>query len=229
MDVVGTFRDGGRASALILVHGFLGSRRLPEIDRAAAALSLDRDTLAIDVLGHGDSPGRFTWGRDEWRQVATAVRRLAEGGREVAVLGFSLGGLHAARAAARGAPIERLVLAGAPADLRILDHFPLRAGFWRSLPAMARRSRRWPRLAPLPSRPDAGIPDEELRRVSCPTLVIHGGGDWLVSRRHAERYAAAIPRCRLLEIPGGFHAEYLMDSSPGAFLSAVSEFLRRGA
>ena len=224
-DVIGTLREGGRSSGVVLVHGIVGSRRLQEIDRVAVFLSAEHDTLAIDVLGHGDSPGRFTWGRDEWRQVDAAVRHLAAGGRRVAVVGFSFGGYHGARAAARGAPVERLVLVGAPADRHVLDHFPIGPAFFRNLPAMTRRRRSLPRMASLRWPREGMITAEEIARVTCPVLVIHGTGDWLVSKRHADRWMSGLRRAELLEIPGGFHAEYLMASHPAALLEALRRFL----
>ncbi len=228
-DVVGTFRDGGRPTAAVLVHGIAGSRRLAEIERVAESLAAEHDVLSIDVLGHGDSPGRFTWGRDEWRQVDAAVRHLRREGRRTSVVGFSFGGYHAARAVARGAPAERIVLVGAPADRRVLDHFPFGRKLLRNLPAMLRRRRRLPRLETL-LWPRADVLDgREIAAVGCPVLVIHGTGDFLVSRRHAERWLALLPSARLLEIPGGFHAEYLMASHPGVLLGALLTFLAPGS
>ncbi len=226
VDFAGTLRDAGRPSGVVLVHGIVGSRRLPELDEVAAALAAEHDTLAIDVRGHGDTPGRFTWGREEWRQVDAAARYFAAGGRRVALVGFSFGGYHAVRAKARGAPADRLVLVSAPADRTILDHFPFGPAFWRHLPVMLRSSRRrrarfegayWPG--------GALLSDGEIRRADCPTLVIHGTGDWLVSRRHARRYLDLLPSAAYLEFSRGFHAEYLMASHPAELLSALRDFL----
>jgi len=224
-DVVGTLRDAGRRSGVVIVHGIVGTRKLPEIEAVAEALAGEHDTLAVDVLGHGDAPGRFTWGREEWRQVDAAARRLAAGGRRVAIIGFSFGGYHAIRAVARGAPVDRIALVGAPADRRILDHFPLGPSFWRHLPTMLRRRRRLPRFETLYWPRTHVLSDDEIARVRCPVLVIHSTGDWLVSRRHAKRYLALLPSARYLEIPGGFHAEYLMASDPRALVSALRDFL----
>jgi pimeloyl-ACP methyl ester carboxylesterase len=44
-----------------------------------------------------------------------------------------------------------------------------------------------------------------LGRVQCPTLVLHGGGDRLVHRRHAEELAAAIPDARLVVLDAAPH------------------------
>ncbi|HLG93071.1 MAG TPA: alpha/beta hydrolase [Acidimicrobiales bacterium] len=44
-----------------------------------------------------------------------------------------------------------------------------------------------------------------LGRVRSDTLVVHGERDGLIPRAHAEAYAAAIPRARLVDVPGAAH------------------------
>jgi len=225
LDFSATAWDAGRPSAVLLVHGILGSRSMREIVRVAEGLRDAHDVMAIDVRGHGDSPGRFTWGREEWRQADAAARRLAEGGRRVFAVGFSFGGYHVARATARGAPLSRLVLVGAPVDLHVLDHFPFGWKLWRHAPAAIGRGRRrlsaeWP-----PRRRDAALSDEELRAVGVPTLVVHGAHDWLISRRHADRYAATLSAARRLDLPRGLHGEYLVTSNGDELIAAIRSFL----
>jgi pimeloyl-ACP methyl ester carboxylesterase len=223
--VIGTLRDGGRPTAVLVVHGIVGSRRMPEIETLASALASRHDTLAIGVQGHGDGPGRFTWGRDEWKQVVAAAAWLAQGGREVAAIGFSFGGYHVAKAAARGAPLSRIVLVGAPADLLVFDHVPLPRHVLAHLPLMLRRRRKLPRCERLPRLRDRDIGDDELARIAIPALVVHGSADWLVLRRHAERYVSRLRAATLVEIPGGLHAEYLVASHREPFLRILGDFL----
>jgi len=221
-----TLHGGGRADGVLVVHGILGFRDMAEIRDLAEFLSAERDVLAIDARGHGDDPGRFTWGREEWRQVDAAARWLAaDGVRRVSAVGFSYGGFHCARAAGRGAPIDRLVLVGAPADLGKLDAVPLGRDFWRHVPAMLRRRRRQPRLERPPRLSRIALDPEDLGAIRVPTLVIHGGADWLVRRRQAERYAAGIHGARLVEVPGGLHAEYLVDSNREELFRQIRAFL----
>ncbi|HEX4823928.1 MAG TPA: alpha/beta fold hydrolase [Candidatus Polarisedimenticolaceae bacterium] len=221
-EAAATLWDAGRPSGVVLVHGLLGRRTMHEIVAIAELLAERHDVLALDVRGHGETPGRFTWGREEWREVAAGVDHLAATGRRVAVVGFSFGGFHAVRAAAHGAPIERLALIGAPADLRVLDHFPLGPKLWRHLPAMRGRGRR--RLsAEIPRR--SSLRDDELARVKIPVLVVHGEGDWLISERHARRLAGALSASKRLDIPGGFHGEYLVHSHGRELAEALREFL----
>ncbi len=221
-----TLYGGGRAEGVVVVHGILGSRDMAEVRDLAETLGARRDVLAIDARGHGDDPGRFTWGREEWRQVDAAARWLgASRGRRVSAIGFSFGGFHCARAVTRGTPIERLVLVGAPANLGDFDPFPFGPDFWRHVPAMLRRRRRRPRFERPPRLSRVALAAEDLEAIRAPTLVIHGGADWLVRRGQAERYAAGIRGARLVEIPGGLHAEYLVDSHRDELFREILGFL----
>jgi len=217
--------DRGRPSAVLVVHGVLGRRTMREIVRVAEGLAPDYDVLAIDVRGHGDSPGKFTWGREEWSQVEAAARHLSAGGRSVCGVGFSFGGYHLARATARGAPLDRLVLVGAPVDLHVFDHFPFGPKLWRHAPALLGRGLRRFRAERLPPRREAALPDEELRAVNVPTLIVHGASDWLISARHADRYQATIAGSRRLDVPRGLHGEYLVHSHGDALVRAIRDFL----
>ena len=215
--------EAGRPTAVLLVHGLLGSRSMKEIVRVAEGLLDAHDVMAIDVRGHGDSPGRFTWGREEWRQVAAAVGHLAP--RKVFGVGFSFGGYHLIRAIARGTPIEKAVLVGAPVDLRVLDHFPFGPKLWRHAPAALGRGRRRMRVEWLPPGKEAALPDEELRSVQAPALVVHGESDWLISARHADRYMATLRSASRLDVPRGLHGEYLVTSHGDLLVEAIRSFL----
>ena len=220
--------EQGRSSGVVLVHGIVGHRSMPEIRAVADALASDHDVLAIDVRGHGDDRRRFSWGCDEWRQVDAATQFLAAGGRRVAAVGFSFGGYHVAMAASRGAALDRVVLVGAPVDLRIFDRHPVVRPFLRHVPHLVRRRRRFPRLGPLPRLAATRIDDADLAAIRAAPLVIHCGGDWLISRRHAATYAGAIPGSVLEEIPGGLHAEYLLAADPFPLLDRLRKFLADG-
>ena len=227
-EIAATLWESGRACGAVVVHGLLGTRDLREIVRVAEALSRWSDVVAIDVRGHGTTPGRFTWGREEWKGVAAAATHLAREGRPVSAVGFSFGGFHALRAAARGVPLDRLVVVGAPVDQHVLDHFPLGPKLWRHLPAVVRRRRRRMRFEPPPIRRREALGAEELARVGAPVLVVHGGSDWLVSRRHAEGLVAGLPAATFEEISGGLHGEYLVHSHGDLLIAAIDRFLRAG-
>jgi len=118
-----------------------------------------------------------------------------------------------------------VLLVGAPADLHVLDHFPLGPKMWRHVPAALRRGRRHLRAEAPPARGAGTLRDDELGRVRAPVLVVHGGDDWLISARHAHRYLAALPDARLWVVPRGLHGEYLVDSHGEALIAAIAAFV----
>ncbi|WP_217238456.1 alpha/beta hydrolase [Streptomyces sp. AC555_RSS877] len=99
---------GGDGPQLVLLHGY--GRSLTDWDAAAALLTVGHRVLAVDLPGHGRSPGITPW------TIPTVVRHIADtldahGVPEAVVVGHSLGGLVAVeyaranpdRARARGA------------------------------------------------------------------------------------------------------------------------------
>ncbi|MFF3336255.1 alpha/beta fold hydrolase [Streptomyces sp. NPDC002888] len=83
---------GGDGPQLVLLHGY--ARSLADWDASAALLTAGHHVLAVDLPGHGRSPGISPW------TIPTVVRHIADalaahGVREAVVVGHSLGGLIA--------------------------------------------------------------------------------------------------------------------------------------
>lgn len=69
--------------------------------------------------------------------------------------------------------------------------------------------------------------EDKLPQMRCPTLVVRGELDPLVSQEWAEEVCRRLPRGRLVVIPGASHtANY---SDPEAFVDVVRPFLQDGA
>lgn len=73
------------------------------------------------------------------------------------------------------------------------------------------------------SQPDPETTWVSLRNITCPTLVIRGALSDLLSPAAAERMAATIPDCRLVEVPDAGHSVPL--ENPKGFVAAVRTFL----
>lgn len=215
----------GRDRAVLVVPGILMHRECPEIRLVAGRLSAIADVVTVDVRGHGDSGGLFTWGRHEADDIAEVAAALKREYRLLGGLGFSFGGYHTAVAAAQRRPFDAVALVAAPYRLFLLDHNPLGSGFWRSLPHMLRRRRRLPRLSPLhlPRHDNPGRLVQQIAPV--PLLVVHGTADWLVPARHAEvLFARAGEPKQLLLIERGLHAESMLLDDPEPLLEPLARF-----
>jgi pimeloyl-ACP methyl ester carboxylesterase len=92
MTLLHTHDYGGDGPQLVLLHGY--GRSLNDWEASAAPLTAGHRVLAVDLPGHGRSPGLSPW------TIPTVVQHLADtldaqGVPEAVVVGHSLGGLVA--------------------------------------------------------------------------------------------------------------------------------------
>jgi alpha-beta hydrolase superfamily lysophospholipase len=219
---------GGHRDVVLVVPGILTHRACREHRLLADRLSDVADVATVDVRGHGDSGGAFTFGRREPDDLAALAGHLRASYRRVAALGFSFGGFHVALAAARGRPFDAVALVAAPARLFLLDHNFLTRGLVRHLPFALRRERRLVRLSAAGLPPFAG-PGRVVDRIApTPLLIAHGTDDWLVPVAHARRLFARAGEPRELHlIERGLHAEYMLADDPEPLLGPLRAFLAR--
>jgi pimeloyl-ACP methyl ester carboxylesterase len=216
----------GRPDALLVVPGIFMNRSQAEHRLLAERMSEIADVVTLDVRGHGDSEGAFTFGNVEPEDVADLARHLRGQYRNVGGIGFSFGGYHTCIAAAEHRVYDAVALVGTPHRLFILDHNFLTGGLVRSVPWMAKRVRRFTRLKPtLPGpRSPSGLVD---RIAPVPLLVVHGEDDFLIPPKHArELYDRAGEPKSLLMLPRGLHAENILAADPEPLLEGLGAFFR---
>ena len=220
--------SAGRPHAVLVVPGILMERESVEIRTVAERLAGTFDVVTMDVRGHGDSQGLFTWGRREPDDLAELAAFLRRDYARLGGLGFSFGGYHTAVAAALHRPFDAVALVAAPHRLFLLDHNLLGRSFWRTVPHMIRRPRRMPRVSPT-SLPRRDTPGRLVHRIApVPLLVAHGTADWLVPERHARLlYERAGAPKSLLLVEGGLHAEYMVVVNPEPLLGPLVDFFAR--
>lgn len=219
--------SGGHAAAIVVAPGVLMHRGQAEHRLLAERLSELADVYTLDVRGHGDSEGAFTFGQVEPEDLADFARSLREAHARLGGLGFSFGGYSTCIAAAEHHVYDAVALVGTPHRLFILDHNFLTRGLARSLPAMATRDRRLTRVKaswPLARR----VPSELIERIApTPLLVVQGSDDWLIPEKHGrELFRRAREPKELVVIPGGLHAETMLVDDPEPLLAALTGFFR---
>jgi pimeloyl-ACP methyl ester carboxylesterase len=222
-----TRRGTGSRLAILVAPGIFMHRESDEHRLLATRLSQVADVVTLDVRGHGDSEGAFTFGIEEPHDVAELALRLRQEYERVAGLGFSFGGYHTCVAAALFGSFDAVALVCTPHRLFILDHNFLTPGLLRSVKPMARRRRRPTRIAPrlLPPRPSAS---RLIARIAPrPLLIVHGADDWLIPPKHARRLfdKAGEPKTLVL-IEHGLHAENMLADDPEALLGPLVTFFR---
>jgi pimeloyl-ACP methyl ester carboxylesterase len=215
----------GQRDAILVVPGIFMHRDSQEHRLLAARLSPLADVVTMDVRGHGDSGGAFSFGAREPEDVAEVEAFLRRDHDRVLGLGFSFGGFHTCVAAALHGSFDAIALVGTPHRLFILDHNFVGRGLLRSLGPMARRQRRRTRVLPgLPLR--RAVPSRLIGRVAPrAVLIVHGSDDWLIPPKHAERlFASAAEPKRLVMIERGLHAENMLVVEPIPLLGALEAF-----
>ncbi|WP_047455260.1 alpha/beta hydrolase [Rhizobium rhizogenes] len=211
----------GRRARYLVVHGW-GSSSEYMSELAAFLADSGAEVIALDLPGHGRSPGRFLNLRLAVSAIAAAAARF---GAFDATIGHSFGGASIALAAAGFLPDiepvlpERLVLIGAPSAMGWL--FTDFGGLMELNPKTqaaleAEVGRVTGRLL---KDYDAGRGASDLGR---PVLVVHAEDDKEVSADHARAYERAGGDVRMLWA-NGFGHRRIVSAAP--VLEAIGAFL----
>jgi fermentation-respiration switch protein FrsA (DUF1100 family) len=230
VELVLTRRGTGGCRAVVVAPGLFTHREVPEHRALADRLTEVADVFTLDVRGHGESGGAFTWGVREPADVATLARRLRRKYARVGGVGFSFGGYHVGAAAARFQVFDAVAMVATPSSFFIVDrHFLLR-GIVRSVRAVRNRRGTLRRFSIVPPRgPRRPTAAEIVAGIApAPLLIAHGTADWLLGTHHArDLFDRATNPKSLLLVQGGSHAEGMMIAHPDALSRPLAEFLDR--
>ncbi|HEX6333520.1 MAG TPA: alpha/beta hydrolase [Flavisolibacter sp.] len=211
----------GEGKPLVLIHGG-GSTIQTTFGRVIPLLARHRQVIGVELQAHGRTSDRNT--DLSFEQDADDVAALLEhlGISRADVFGFSNGGTTALQIAIRHPQIVDHVIAGSALTKR--SGVP--AQFWdfmgqaqlEQMPAQLQEA--YLHVAPDPDGlqtmhdRDAkrmvnfkDIPDEQLKTIQAPTLIIIGDKE-LITPEHAVEMHRLIPGSQLAVIPGG-HGEYI--------------------
>jgi pimeloyl-ACP methyl ester carboxylesterase len=203
--------DRGTGPALLLLHGFGGSRadwrHLFDLDELTDHFRV----IAPDLPGHGETGGPCP--PQIHRASAAAVRGLLDelGIAECAAIGCSMGGntlLHVATAEPER--LRAMVIAGAT------PYFPAQArAAMRQMPAAAFMADELDDVAFTPPR---------LATIATPTLIVNGDRDPLYPVELSLELHRAMPRSALWILPAAGHAPIWAEHAP-AFAARALAFV----
>lgn len=214
---------GPGAPVVLVIHGWRS--RTEHMRTIVEALRGEGfRVIALDLPGHGASPGRRLN-----MAIAVAAARVAGDwfGPFAAVVGHSFGGavaVNAVTGSIRGiAPVEarRLVLVSAPSSMpAMFEDFSRFLGLGtRAQTTLADEVQR---VAGRPLEDFVGA--EQLRGLAIPTLAIHAPDDKEVSFEEARRFEAAGGHVRLMRAPGRGHRRILADGEVAATIADFALF-----
>lgn len=215
---------------ILVVPGFWRTRRWPSLQQFSERLQREGFRVAVvDLRGHGDSGGTYTFNREEIRDVEAVARDLMRRGEAdtIHLIGFSIGGAISTCVAARGGlPLRSLTLISAVADFGWIRPRLMPWKFSRHLAAKQAFHRprfEWsfPWSRKLRAR-------EAIASVQVPTLIIHTKNDWLIHHRHGEALFAGAScerEIELLDLDDGYHADRIFSAAPGRIEPRIVDFL----
>lgn len=201
---------------VLLVHGWAGSgQQMRAIGDALAEAGMD--PVLLDFPAHGRSSGWRSTLPQFARAIYAAASRL---GPLHAIVAHSLGALAAMHGAARGLPVERLVLlAPSPPPALFLRWFAGTFGLADGLPQRMKEHIEVVEQVPLPEFE----PDWLGERIAQPALVVHDEGDRVSPFAGSQRVVRALRQARLHATQGLGHTRVLGD--PAVALAVLRHLL----
>lgn len=223
------------ATTIVIVHGFRGNRLesgVPALELAASLVDAGMNVLMFDFRNSGESDGTVTTlGFHEVKDILGAVAWLKaerpEASHSVGLVGYSMGAVTSALAAAREPEVGAVVLDSPFADLApyLRENMPV----WTGLPNVPFT---WTIMALLPPLigldMDVVSPLQVMPEIVQDVLLIHTDGDDAIPVSNSEQLAAAghPDRTELWVVPGPKHIG-ARSVDPEAYDRRVIEFFQR--
>lgn len=213
---------GKSRAAVLLVHGFTGSKDHPEVVAVAEALAAaGHEVISYDARGHHGSGGLCTLGDSEWLDVAAGIAAARHIHDRVVTVGASMGGIAVLRHGVNDPSLAGVVTVSAPAVWRLpknpraaLSALLTRTRIGRRLAARKLGVRIHPEWSnPLP-------PVALAERLAVPLAVIHGDADRMIPLTAAKQLAGGVAGPARLDIVRGMRHAFDPLSIP-AILQAV--------
>lgn len=199
----------GSGTAVVVVHGFAGTRAHPHVTALRDALAGDGFAVfTFDLRGHGDSEGLCTLGDLEEHDVAAVVDLARRDHDRVVVVAASMGAVAALRYAVRaGDAVAGVVAVSSPAAWQV----PLTPRGWfstlltRTPPGRRLLRRQGIRVAKKWTSPEP--PLALVEHIRAPVAFIHGHRDrWIHPRASLQLHRVARRQGRLELVSGMGHA-----------------------
>lgn len=227
------------APVLLVLHGGLGN--IEDFNNVISDLVDDYKIIGIDSRGHGKS----TLGSQELsyellqKEVEIILQHLNI--HKLTILGFSNGGTIAYRLAAlTKLQIDKLITVGAPWCSKHIEHLreaylQLTSDSWKAL--CPSNYELYTKLNPKPEldflfkqaikmgldNSTKSRPNEDIRNISCPLLVVRGENDPIVSNSDLIELSKFVKHAHIINIPLAGHEVF--EDQPELFVAQLKHFL----
>lgn len=229
------------APVLLLLHGGFGN--IEDFNVILPDLNKQFKIIGVDSRGHGKStlsPEPLTYERLQ-KDVEMILSHL--GINKLSIMGFSDGGIVAYRLATMTSlNIEKLMTIGADWHFKNTDRLK---GIFSKITGESWRKKfpsTYDSYQQLNPKPDfdfftqsivkmwldatpSGYPNETVKNISCPLLIVRGDEDHLFSRYAAVELSEHIKHAHLLNIPFAGHVAF--EDQKEIFMLSLNQFLKQ--
>ncbi|MBF0217302.1 MAG: alpha/beta fold hydrolase [Candidatus Omnitrophica bacterium] len=222
------FKNGCR-DVIIVAHGFSNSKQCVILQRLARELGGEYDIFMFDFRGHGKSGGAFTWTSREGNDLRAVLDHIAPLYPRRGLIAFSMGASIGINVLAGDKRVDSFISVSAPSDIAKIDYRVWNID-WKGDAAYvlwdpAGKIGKGVRSGPFWLAKERPI--DNVGKVACPIMFMHGSRDWVIMPWHSEALSQkAGGHKRTVVIRNGPHAEYLMRDHPAEFVEKVKEWFR---
>jgi pimeloyl-ACP methyl ester carboxylesterase len=218
----------GFSTVVIIAHGFYNSKDSELLQNLAYACAA-YDVFLFDFRGHGKSSGLFSWTSKEGRDFNAVLDYLKPLYKNIGVIAFSLGASIVINVLSERCEVSTLVCVSGPSDLSKIDY-----QFWKldwkedvEYTLFSKQGKQGKGVRPGPFWLKKRKPLRVVSKIKVPILYIHGEKDWVVKPWHSQvLYDRTRAKKKMVLIPDGAHAEYLMKTSAHVFVQEVQEWFQ---
>ncbi|WP_327141467.1 alpha/beta fold hydrolase [Nocardia sp. NBC_01327] len=232
----------GEGMPVVLQHGVVADTNANwmSVGIVAALQAAGHHIISLDARGHGRSEKPHDPARYSWQAMTADMRALFDelGLDEVALVGYSMGGIISILVAQADDRVKRLAVGGIGSgvvdcggiDWRVIEAADIAAAMTGDGSTAAPQAQMFRMLADVLGTDREAIaalaaglneaPIKTVADITIPTLVVAGDADPFAAE--PQRLAAAFPDARLVTVPG----DHLVATADPGFAAALVEFLR---
>jgi len=221
---------------LVLAPGFAQFKDSNILNEMGESFSTLGDLICLDFRGTGKSEGRYDFGANEYQDLGPILEWGKKRYKKTVLIGLSLGGYHAIRAAREWPKmVDRVMLVSSPTSVEDvvktggpLLQFTFFLTDWKSLKGRLSLAFdlffNWGN--PFSRKPDVS---EVVKEVKAPLDVLVGSRDWLVRNHLTEKiYQNAPNKSSWTCFEKGHHSELMYVQDEPRFKNWLTEKLNQG-
>ena len=216
----------GHNRVIVIVHGFYNSKDATLLQNLKDNLLDTYDVIMFDFRGHGKSSGLFTWTSKEAFDLKEILTYAKTKYSIIGLIGFSMGAATSINVLANEDAMDSLIAISTPSNLRDIEY-----QFWKLdfkgdlLYTFGKEGRIGRGIRPGPFWLKKAKPIDNVEKVKCPILYIHGEKDWVINYKHSQRlFEKTKSKKQINLIKNGTHAEYLIRDNPKEMIKLITDW-----